>query len=73
MNDDASEPPAKRRRWEALLPREEIAQLLADRQLGELLNRLSDARKRWPRDLELIRSIRVLESHLASHPERRVR
>lgn len=53
-----------------LLPREDVAQLLADRRLGELLARLGEARARWPRDLELLRSIRVLEDYLRSHPER---
>ncbi len=52
------------------MPREDVAQLLADRRLGELLARLGEARARWPRDLELLRSIRVLEDYLRSHPER---
>jgi hypothetical protein len=61
---DEKAAPLKRRRWEAELPREEIAQLLADRDLTTLLERLVAARARWGRDLELLRSIRVLEDHL---------
>lgn len=57
-------PEIQRRRWEAVVSREEIAELLADRRYEELLDRLGAARKRWPRDLELLRSIRVLEDHL---------
>jgi len=53
-----------RRRWEAELPREEIASLLSEGRLQDLLERLGDARKRWPKDLELLRSVRVLEDHL---------
>jgi hypothetical protein len=56
--------PIKRRRWESELPREEIAQLLADREFQRLLDRLVAARARWGRDLELLRSIRVLEDYL---------
>lgn len=69
-NDDATPPVVNRRKWEAVLPREEIATLLAERRLRELLARLAEVRKRWPRDLEILRTIRVVEDHLASHPER---
>ncbi len=58
-----------RRRWEAELPREEIASLVADRRWQDLLTRLGEARARWPRDLELLRTIRVVEDHLKSHPD----
>ena len=69
-SDKTGEPAElKRRRWEAVLPREEIAQMLAEGRLRELLDRLAEARKKWPRDLELIRSIRVIEDHLKSHPD----
>jgi hypothetical protein len=57
-------PAIQRRRWEAVLPREEIAGLLAERRYQDLIGRLTEARARWPRDLELLRSIRVLEDHL---------
>ena len=56
--------PLKRRRWEADVTREEIAELLAAREYEQLLERLVAARARWGRDLELLRSIRVLEDHL---------
>ena len=59
--------PIERRRWEAVLPREEIAVLLAEHRLGELLARIAEARTRRPRDLELLRSARVLEDHLRTH------
>jgi hypothetical protein len=72
-NPPSSSPPGHdagsavvRRRWEAVLPREEIASLLAESRLQDLLVRLVDARARWPRDLELLRSIRVIEDHLKS-------
>jgi hypothetical protein len=72
-NPPSSSPPGRdaspavvRRRWEAVLPREEIASLLAESRLQDLLARLGDARARWPRDLELLRSIRVIEDHLKS-------
>lgn len=60
----ASLVPVVRRRWEAELPREEIGALLADRRYLDLLIRLGEARARWPMDLELLRSMRVLEHHL---------
>jgi hypothetical protein len=60
----------ERRRWEALLPREEIAAMLAERRFEDLLARLREARARWPRDLELIRSVRVLDDHLKTRPTR---
>ncbi len=63
----------QRRKWEAVLPREEIAELLAEGQLEHLIERLHEARARWPRDLELLRSIRVLELHVAAHPPTGVR
>jgi hypothetical protein len=69
-SEDGSGPPIERRRWEAVLPREEIAELLAENRFRDLLARLAEARARWPRDLELLRSMRVLEDHLQSHPER---
>jgi hypothetical protein len=56
--------PDTRRRWEDLVPREEIACLLAEGRYLDLLMRLGDARVRWPHDLELLRSVRVLEHHL---------
>lgn len=55
---------APRRRWEAILSREEIAELLAEKRYEDLLERLRETRGRFPRDLELLRSIRVLEDHL---------
>ena len=57
-------PPGERRRWETVLPREEIAILVADGRWLDLLTRLGEARAHWPTDLELLRSIRVLEHHL---------
>lgn len=58
--------PITRRRWEAVLPREEIATLLAENRFEDLRARLTEARAKWPRDLELLRSVRVLEDHLQS-------
>jgi hypothetical protein len=58
-----------RRRWEELLPREEIMSLLAERRWADLLARLREARARWPRDLELLRSVRVIEDHLKARGE----
>lgn len=60
-------PPVQRRRWEAVLPREEIAELLAANRFQDLLARLAEARKRWPSDLELLRTVRVIEDHLKHH------
>jgi hypothetical protein len=68
---DGSAPPIERRRWEAVLPREEIATLLAENKFEELLARLAEVRGKWPRDLELLRSVRVLEDHLRTHPARK--
>lgn len=62
-----------RRKWESVLPREEIAELLSAGRLEDLIARLHEARARWPRDLELLRSIRVLELHVADHPSTGVR
>lgn len=53
-----------RRRWEAVIPREEIQCLLDEGRLLDLLARLEEALRACPRDLELLRSIRVLEDHL---------
>ena len=59
-------PPIARRRWEAAVTREEIAVLLAERRWQDLLARLAEARARWPKDLELLRSMRVLEDYVAT-------
>ncbi len=63
--------PIELRRWEAVLPREEIAQLLAEGRLQDLLARLGEARARWPRDLELLRSVRVIEDFLKTERPKR--
>ncbi|MFO0684683.1 MAG: hypothetical protein U0234_21685 [Sandaracinus sp.] len=61
---------ARRRRWEAFLPREEIACMLHSGEWLELLFRLREARQHWPSDLELLRSVRVLEHYLSGDPPR---
>ncbi len=60
----ASIPAERRRRWEALLPREEAVAMLQAGEWLELLRRLREARQQWPTDLELLRSVRVLEHYL---------
>ncbi len=46
------------------MPREEIAHLLTERRLVDLLARLEEARRHHPHDLELLRSVRILRLHL---------
>jgi hypothetical protein len=70
-SDTGARAKSELRRWEAVLPREEIAQLLAEHRWHDLLGRLGEARARWPRDLELLRSVRVIEDFLKTHPEER--
>lgn len=62
--DRPSRPDLLRRRWESVLPREEIACLLAERRYLDLLARLEEAKEHYPHDLEVIRSVRVLQHHL---------
>lgn len=62
--DRPSRPDCLRRRWEAVIPREEVACLLSTGRYLDLLARLQEARAQFPRDLELLRSVRVIEDHL---------
>lgn len=66
----ASPAAERRRRWETFLPREDIAAMLQAGEWLELLFRLREARLHWPSDLELLRSVRVLEHYLSSDPPR---
>ncbi|HJL17536.1 MAG TPA: hypothetical protein RMH99_17845 [Sandaracinaceae bacterium LLY-WYZ-13_1] len=52
------------RRWEAALSRDEILYLLHHERHVDLLARLCEVRTHYPHDLELLRSIRLLEKHL---------
>ena len=53
-----------KRRWEAHISREEIVHLLENRRYLDLLARLEEARQHHRYDLELMRSVRVLQHHL---------
>jgi hypothetical protein len=61
---DADGSVGERRPWEREFPREEIAYLLAGRRFVDLLARLEDLRSRYPYDVELLKSVRVLEWYL---------
>lgn len=54
----------RKRRWEAQISREEILHLLERGRLVDLLARLEEARTHHRHDLELLRSVRVLQHHL---------
>jgi len=62
--DRPSRPDCLRRRWESVIPREEVACLLGAARYLDLLARLQEARTQFPHDLELLRSVRVIEDHL---------
>jgi hypothetical protein len=55
--------------WRLELRRRAIA-LLEERRYGELLALLRAARRERPSDLEILKSIRVLEFHLEREPPR---
>lgn len=55
-----------RRRWEDHISREEVVHLMQNGQHVDLLARLLEAREHLPYDLELLRSIRVLERSLVA-------
>lgn len=59
----ASQPDSVRRCWESVVPREEIEFLLRERRLLDLLARLEEAKAKFPEDLELRRSIGVIQGH----------
>lgn len=54
----------KRRNWETSITREEVMHLLHAGRYLDLLARLEEARSRLPYDLELLRSVRVLQHHM---------
>ncbi|MEC7522194.1 MAG: hypothetical protein VYE22_20070 [Myxococcota bacterium] len=56
--------PRVRRRWEDHVSREEVVYLLEAGRYLDLLMRLEQARTRLPHDLELLRSVRVLQHHV---------
>jgi len=59
----ASQPDSARRCWESVIPREEIEHLLREHRLLDLLARLEEAKAQFPDDLELRRSIGVIQGH----------